>query len=499
MTSNNESEARRVATITANFERMNMESLLKNQEMSNFFGPRRNHLCSATKSSFRKEAYRGSKLRSDDETEVTVDESCEFSDSFSLSCSSLSSSSHRSHHRWLHSAAGAHNSNSVTKLPSFPFELEEDDSSSATSPSSHIASTTHLSTNVEDWDLVKIIGEGAFGQVFQVERKCINESFHDDNRSYALKMLSKYQLVCDGQVDVVIMEKKLLQRASQHPFVVKLLAAWQDENLIYLLQEFVQGGELYSLMLGDDDPKVSRGDALPPRKELPEQNVKFYAACIAEALHYLHSKCNIVYRDLKPENVLLDDRGYPLLIDLGAAKLLTDDSEYQTYTLCGTPRYVAPEQLAGSGHSFGVDHWALAVLVYEMLSSVHPFDAWDGTDEVSLYNSIVDDSYPSLPHFVSQNARDWVDQLLVKDPIQRMGCSLSKNDRSDLQLHPWLSEMNVAALRRRAVRSPWVPTLLNLHDSTHFDDWDHLDPVVSTNYPKLSVREAALFDAFDHA
>lgn len=512
-----------------------------------------------------------SSLRSDDETEVTVDES-ELSDSFSI-CSTSSWSSQHLKQRWLaaRNINGAGNrlpfslelneeeesynsltsdtenlssldkatdkASASTKLPPHPLELDEDESYHLSSSemdnmtcnhdnlsnikaqegceeegSYHLSSlelglemetessacsVNHFSANIEDWDLVKIIGEGAFGQVFQVEQKNSCDGSHLDSKSYALKMLSKYQLVCDGQVDLVVTEKKLLQRASQHPFIVKLRAAWQDANLIYLLQDFVQGGELFSLMLQDGN---AERDGSPPRKALPEHHVQFYAACIADALHYLHAKCNIVYRDLKPENALMDDRGYLMLIDLGGAKLLTEGENFRTYTLCGTPRYVAPEQISGGEHSFGVDHWALAVLVYEMLSSVHPFDQWESNDEFSLFNSIVDDYYPALPHFVSQEARDWVNKILVKDPKQRLGnCENGSDDRSELQQHPWLSCIDVAALRRRAVPAPWVPKLVDSHDSTHFDDWDHLDPVVRTHYPKLTGREAAMFYAFDDA
>ena len=251
---------------------------------------------------------------------------------------------------------------------------------------------------------------------------------------------------------------------------------------------------------------------MPQRKALPEKNVQFYATCIADALDYLHSrKCNIVYRDLKPENVLLDDQGYPMLIDLGLAKLLPEENDYRTYTLCGTPGYVAPEQIEQSvnGYSFGVDHWSLGVLVYEMLAGNHPFDEWDGTDQMALYSSIVDDSYLALPSdcdaiIIGHEARDWVDQLLVKDPNQRLGCRSRSDDtaaasKTELLSHSWLSGMDVAALRRRAVKAPWVPTLLGFQDSTNFEDWDHLDSIVQTHYPKLTAREAKLFAAFDDA
>lgn len=358
-------------------------------------------------------------------------------------------------------------------------------------------------TDVNEWKLVKILGEGNFGQVWQAERKDLDA---DDDRSYALKMLSKYQMVCDGEVDCVIAEKRLLQLVNEHPFVTKLRAAWQDENLVYFLQDFLQGGELFSLMLDKEKQQLQTGrdSLLAPRKAMPETNVQFYVACLADALHYLHSK-RIVYRDLKPENALLDGQGYPVLIDLGAAKLLPADCE-RTYTMCGTPRYVAPELVAGSdGHSFGVDHWALAVLAYEMMTGDHPFDEWEAEDEVLLFEAIAEAEYKPLPSTISDKAKDWIDQLLVKDPVKRLGektaaeSSKNKDDKqkSELLTHPWLAGWRMSKLRRRAVKAPWRPKVADHHDSSFFDDWDHLDPVVQTNYPPLTAREAASFDPFD--
>lgn len=485
------------------FERMTTEAHQKNQGMHSSGNER----CGDRSKGVPKNAQMSSptsctqKLRWEDETEATADESTDFSDSFSLSCSSLGSSWHNNprlgQQRYPYAAAQR---NCMTKLEeAFPLELEEDESSRASVPSKTIEKC--FSANIEDWEILKILGEGAFGQVAQVERVRNGDG---DRNCYALKMLSKFQLVSDGLVDVVITEKNLLRAASQHPFVVRLRAAWQDDNLIYLLQDFIQGGELFSLLLQTDDVDGARDKDFPQRKALPVRHAQFYAACIADALNYLHSKCSIVYRDLKPENVLLDGLGYPVLIDLGAAKLLTEDDGYRALTLCGTPRYLSPEQISGLGHSFGVDHWALAVLVYEMVTAVHPFDEWDGADEFALYRTVVNDHYRELssPVFVEQaHFRDWIDHLLVKDPDQRLGGKAQSQRNHDhgsaLQLHPWLSSMDATALRGRLAPAPWVPRLVDLHDSTHFDDWEHLDPIVQTQYPKLTSREAAMFAAFD--
>jgi serine/threonine protein kinase len=430
-------------------------------------------------------------VKNDDDTEVTVDESTfEYGDShscFSLSSSAHSTSAYCNWRKTSHSNDFVYDNEQSFSLSNLCETLDES-----------------YSSDVNDWNIIRILGEGAFGQVVQVKRK--TNEVENDNRCYALKMMSKYQIMCDGQIDVAIAEKTLLKKASSHPFIVKLRSAWQDTHLIYLLQDFVQGGELYSQMLYKDDVFVD-ADSVPTRRSLPEHQVQFYTACIADALHYLHRICKIVYRDLKPENILLDSNGYPVIIDLGLAKLLSEDNEYETRTLCGTPRYVAPEQIQGDGYSFGVDNWALGVLTYEMLTGLHPFDDWDGGNDIELYNSLVTEEYrpfSSSVTSISQSAKDFINSLLTKNPNFRLGNNIHHSDisRSEIQDHRWLSSLNVNDLRERNVLAPWIPELKNAEDSCLFDDWDSstskliVDEKISAS---LTTKEQGRFAAFDSA
>jgi serine/threonine protein kinase len=432
------------------------------------------------------------KPRHDDETEVTADETAsDPNDSFSLSSSCHSTS----HYPKRHCV--------------FPMQLVEDDDRSCSSSSSmHELLDENFPPDITEWNILRILGEGEFGQVVQVARKTHTD--RGNNRSYALKMLSKYQILCDDRMSDIVAEKMLLCEAGSHPFIVNLRAAWQDADSIYILQDFLQGGELYSLMLNNDDACHSVASPCQlVRRAFPEHQAQFYAACIADALNHLHSICRIVYRDLKPENVLLDSNGYPVLIDLGLAKRLSVDNEYETRTLCGTPHYVAPEQIEGTGHSFGVDHWALAVLTYEMLTGLHPYDEWDGTDNFALYDSIALNDYLPIASegiLVSAKVRDWIDQILVKDPKKRLGsCIQPSSCRSGLQTHEWLSSIDVAALRCHKIRAPWKPELKNDHDAGHFDDWESTASGMSKLFvnqksaPSLTAREQAMFKAFDDA
>lgn len=427
----------------------------------------------------------------EDETEATVDETLADLNE-SISSVSLSSSSHfpstSIHSRW-------HGSSILYELLEYN-EQTNDDSFGCE------ALEETFARDINEWNVLRILGEGAFGQVAQIRRKSTKDK---SVRCYALKILSKYQILCDGQIDDVISEKRLLQDASAHPFIVKLRASWQDTNLIYMLQDFVQGGELYSLMLHTDYDSFSvDSDRLPMRRALPESQVQFYTACIADALQYLHRMCNIVYRDLKPENVLLDSDGYPVLIDLGLAKRLTHESEYQTNTLCGTPRYVAPEQIQGLKYSFAVDNWALGVLVYEMLTGLHPFDDWDGCNDIELYNSVTNDDYRSFRSddtTISEIAKDFIDGLLKKNPSYRLG---SSNHCSVVQEHKWLSSINESELRERNIQAPWVPELRNAEDAGMFDDWTSSSRPSESflnqkNFASLTAKEQERFNAFDDA
>ena len=260
------------------------------------------------------------------------------------------------------------------------------------------------SYQLDDFERHKILGEGQFGQVWLVSEKKKQQPF-------ALKVLSKYDLIAADEVQQIVTETNLLARVV-HPFIVRLEAMFQDEHLIYLLQEFCQGGELFSCLYNHPSG-------------LPESQAAFYTACIADALAYLHGQ-KILYRDLKPENVMVDASGYPKLIDLGFAKVLQDGEE-KTFTFCGTPRYLAPECIERKGHSYGADHWGLGVLVYEMLTGENPF-YWEGLDDATLFVNITECHYDALPETISKKAADLVARLLVLDPTRKTRLQQPKRD-----------------------------------------------------------------------
>lgn len=172
-----------------------------------------------------------------------------------------------------------------------------------------------------------------------------------------MKILKKHDIIQTKQVDHVISENSILIEID-HPFLVGLKGFSQDSRYLYFLMDYIPGGELFTFLRTEG--------------QLTVDQARFYSSQVTIMFEYLHSK-NIIYRDLKPENILIDDEGYLKLTDFGFAKYC----EGKTYTLCGTPEYLAPEVLLNKGHSKPVDWWTLGILTYEMIAGIDPFNADD--------------------------------------------------------------------------------------------------------------------------
>ncbi|ETO26951.1 protein kinase, cAMP-dependent, catalytic, beta [Reticulomyxa filosa] len=252
----------------------------------------------------------------------------------------------------------------------------------------------------------KILGTGSFGQVHLVKHTTSNEY-------YALKMVYKATVVQLAQQDHILNEKTVLTCLNS-PFIIRLISTFQDTDSVYFLLEPVIGGELFVI--------------LRRCKRFNEKSAQFYSACVGkkinkmfffEAFEHMHSK-SIVYRDLKPENLLIDQKGYLKITDLGFAKFVYD----KTYTLCGTPDYLAPELISGKGHDRAVDWWTLGILIYEMIASFPPFYA---KTRIQTYDHIIKDRCVFPAHFTT-SVCSLIRKLLHKNPPK--GWVLSKEQQT---------------------------------------------------------------------
>eukprot|EP00494_Astrolonche_serrata_P025298 UN25559 len=244
---------------------------------------------------------------------------------------------------------------------------------------------------LDELKTIGVLGRGGFGLVSLVVDPNTKEA-------YALKAIKKFQVIETGTQTYIVNEKDVMQRMD-NPFLVNLCATYQDKTSLYFLLEVCQGGELFTILRNE--------------KYFPEQTARFYAACVIEAFDYMHSK-DIIYRDLKPENLVLHKTGYLKVTDFGFAKYCPD----LTYTFCGTPDYLAPEVISGEGHGKGVDWWTLGILIYEMLSSVPPFA---DDDQVKTAQKIMREPVRFSNLAFSKESKTLIMNLLRKKATRRLG------------------------------------------------------------------------------
>ena len=288
---------------------------------------------------------------------------------------------------------------------------------------------------------------------------------------FALKVIKKTEVVRLKQTQHIKSEALVLSQVS-HPFIVNLYHRFQDERHLYLLEEFVQCGQLWTLI-------QSNGC-------LPNEVARFFAAQICMAIQALHTE-HIVYRDLNPSNVLLDRGLYIKLVDFGLAKVMNfDDPSARTWTLCGSPEYLAPEIITSKGHSKEVDWWALGIIIHEMLAGYPPHYAANAFD---IYKLVLNSkTTPStLPKHFEVHGKDLLGRLLTKEVGNRIGSS--KNGAEDIKKHKWYRGLNWAALYNKQMPPPMdglehVPSVAAIGDVSNFN-----------NYPTSNDENGPVLDA----
>lgn len=309
-----------------------------------------------------------------------------------------------------------------------------------TVPISRDAKATKGKYHLEDFKFQRTLGTGSFGRVHLVQSK-------HNQRFYAVKVLKKAQVIKMKQVEHTNDERKMLAFVK-HPFLITLWGTFYDSKNLYMVMDFVEGGELFSL--------------LRKSQRFPNPVAKFYAAEVALALDYLHT-LNIIYRDLKPENLLLDRHGHVKITDFGFAKLVPDI----TWTLCGTPDYLAPEVVASKGYNKSVDWWSLGILIFEMLCGFTPF--WDSGSPMKIYENILKGKV-KYPPYIHPDAQDLLSKLITADLTKRYGNLVGGS--KDIMNHAWFAEVTWDRLGKKDIDAPYIPPVkAGVGDATLFDKY----------------------------
>jgi len=321
--------------------------------------------------------------------------------------------------------------------------------------------------STKDFEEIKLLGRGTFGKVLLVKKK-------STEKIYAMKVLKKSLVQIKNQVIHTKQERKILEKIV-HPFIVHLQFAFQDDKKLYLITDFMQGGELFYHLRRD--------------KLFKESRAKFYLCEIILALEHLH-KNDCIYRDLKPENILLDIEGHIRLTDFGLSKLILSKKDERAYTVCGTPEYLAPEILSEKGYDKTVDWWSLGVLFYEMLCGYSPFKMPTSKSDkldVSIYSKEV-----TMHNFLSDDAISFISSLIVVDPKKRLGNGT--NGSADIKAHKFLKDINWNDYLNKKVESPFKPKVMDLPSEIDLSNFDRMFTEENISEPNSDKNPLFLFN-----
>lgn len=294
-----------------------------------------------------------------------------------------------------------------------------------------------------DFSRLCVLGKGAYGTVYLVQQR-------GTSRLFAMKVLRKasMRVVLKGEEHTKA-ERTILEEV-QHPFIVKLFYAFQTFDRLFLILDYVPGGELFFHMAN--------------QCMFPEDVAIFYTAQLVLALEHLHS-LGIIYRDLKPENCLLDRLGNIVLTDFGLSKVgLEEASDRKTNTICGTTEYMAPEILREHSYDISVDWWSLGIMLYDMLTGMPPYR---GNNRKKLYDTIMKRKL-FLPNYLTPSAKDILGKLLKKSPASRLG-SDQRGGVQAIKSHSFFRSINWDSLYAKELTPPIVPVLTSHGDTSNFD------------------------------
>ncbi|KAJ6801917.1 serine/threonine-protein kinase AtPK2/AtPK19-like [Iris pallida] len=291
---------------------------------------------------------------------------------------------------------------------------------------------------LKDFDVLKVVGQGAFGKVFQVMKK-------DTSEIYAMKVMRKDRIMEKNHAEYMKAERDILTKV-EHPFVVQLRYSFQTKYRLYLVLDFVNGGHLFF--------------QLYHQGLFREDLARIYAAELVSAVSHLHAN-GIMHRDLKPENILLDADGHAMLTDFGLAKEFEENT--RSNSMCGTVEYMAPEIVLGKGHDKAADWWSVGILLFEMLTGKPPFF---GGNREKIQHKIVKDKM-KLPAFLSSEAHSLLKGLLQKEASKRLGSGPGGSD--EIRNHKWFKSVNWRKLDAREIQPSFRPNVAGKNCIANFD------------------------------
>ncbi|XP_021292404.1 serine/threonine-protein kinase AtPK2/AtPK19-like [Herrania umbratica] len=348
-------------------------------------------------------------------------------------------------HTRSHSYVGPSPRYTLSSSP--PFQIQEIQETETENEAEAEAEEEEAKTKFgpEDFEIMRVVGKGAFGKVFLVRRNGRNDEEGDGDGIFAMKVMRKDTIIKKNHVDYMKAERNILTKVV-HPFIVQLRYSFQTKSKLYLILDFVNGGHLFF--------------HLYRQGIFSEDQARFYTAEIVSAVSHLH-KCGIVHRDLKPENILVDADGHVMLTDFGLAKEIDESS--RSNSMCGTTEYMAPEILQSKGHNKDADWWSIGILLYEMLTGQPPFTH---ANRQKLHQRIIQEKV-KLPPFLSTEAHSLLKGLLQKEPSRRLGSSPSGGD--EIKKHKWFRSINWKKLEAREIQPKFKPDVSGKDCTANFD------------------------------
>ncbi|KAM6902351.1 serine/threonine-protein kinase N2 [Xenentodon cancila] len=339
-------------------------------------------------------------------------------------------------------------------------------------PSGHPSPQRDKSLQMEDFQLISVLGRGHFGKVLLAEYK-------RSGKLYAIKALKKGDIVTRDEVDSLKCEKRIFEviNASEHPFLVNLHGCFQTPDHVCFVMAYSPGGDLMKHI---------------HTSIFSEKQARFYSSCVLLGLEFLHQN-KIVYRDLKLDNLLMDTDGFVRIADFGLCKEGMGHGD-RTSTFCGTPEFLAPEVLTDNNYTRCVDWWGLGVLIYEMLVGEAPFP---GDDEEEVFDSIVNDDV-RYPRSLSPESVSVVQKLLQKNPDVRLGAG--EEDAAEIKRHVFFQGLDWDALLAKKIKPPFLPVIRAQQDVSNFDEeFTRLKPVLTLPRTPcgLTAEQQDIFTDFD--